>query len=132
MVDSPLCSFCAKEEETLEHLLFQCIHVQAFWFAIESFLTSKDIYNKALSELDVLLGIFGEDKNLTLINFTIIIAKRYIYFCRAKSIKPMTKYSLFWKRVQNAYKIEFAIATKRKKLDSHYYKWEILLPLLQS
>jgi len=31
MIDSPLCSFCKKDVESLEHLLFHCSFAESFW-----------------------------------------------------------------------------------------------------
>jgi len=36
MIESPLCSFCQKEDESLEHLLFHCKITKDFWLAFSS------------------------------------------------------------------------------------------------
>jgi len=38
MIVSPLCSFCKREVESLEHLLFYCRYIEAFWQALTSWL----------------------------------------------------------------------------------------------
>ena len=46
-VDSPLCYFCEKELETLEHLLFYCPRVHAFWDEVTVMLNSQGITLKS-------------------------------------------------------------------------------------
>ena len=36
MIESPLCMFCQKEDESLEHLLFHCNINKTFWLALSS------------------------------------------------------------------------------------------------
>ena len=38
MTDSPLCSFCKREVESLEHLLYYCDVTETFWDAFCSWL----------------------------------------------------------------------------------------------
>ena len=40
-VDSPLCYFCGKEIETLEHLLVCCPRVHTFWHEVTVMLSSQ-------------------------------------------------------------------------------------------
>ena len=47
-VDSPLCYFCGKELETLEHLFFCCPRVHAFWDEVTVMLNSKGITFESL------------------------------------------------------------------------------------
>ena len=42
-VDSPLCDFCGKELETIEHLFFHCTKVSMFWNDLKSVLDSFNI-----------------------------------------------------------------------------------------
>ena len=42
-VDSPLCYFCKEDLETLEHLLFYCPRVHAFWDEVTVMLNSQGI-----------------------------------------------------------------------------------------
>ena len=84
LVDSPLCIFCKTENETLEHLFFRCKLISNFWMAIENSLKTEQILLSRLLEIEVLVGITKEIKYKNLINFLIIIAKRFIYFCRYK------------------------------------------------
>ena len=55
-VDSPLCSFCVKELETIEHLFFHCTKVGMFWEELKAVLNSLNIIVR-YDIKDVLFGI---------------------------------------------------------------------------
>ena len=57
-VDSPLCYFCGKELETLEHLFFCCPKVHVFWNEVAVMLNSHGITFKSLDIKDILFGFF--------------------------------------------------------------------------
>ena len=43
MIDSPLCNFCKKEVESLEHLSCYCKYKEAFYQAFISWLRKQSI-----------------------------------------------------------------------------------------
>ena len=47
-VISPLCYFCKSEIETLEHMLFNCRHVNDFWKDIYMLLRNQNIASVSL------------------------------------------------------------------------------------
>ena len=55
-VDSPLCYFCEKELETLEHLLFYCPRVHALWDEVTVMLSSQGITLKSTDIKDIVFG----------------------------------------------------------------------------
>ena len=57
-VDSPLCYFCGKELETLEHLFFCCPRVHAFWDEVTDMLHSQGITFKSLLILKISFLVF--------------------------------------------------------------------------
>ena len=59
MIDSPLCSFCKKDVESLEHFLFDCTFVESFWKTFTSWLTNQNItYSQRGSRMNAQLQIF--------------------------------------------------------------------------
>ena len=131
-VDSSLCTFCATADETLEHLFFRCNFIKTFWNVIENTLTSLNLIERPFTELEVLIGYFPEGENRIIINFIILMGKRYIYFCRSKGIRPAQRISLFWNRVKYIYKVEYSIASEKNKLPLHFKKWNAIIPLIQT
>lgn len=49
------CTFCGKEEESIEHLFYNCIYSRSFWFDIEHYLSKIIDYYLKLESKDVLL-----------------------------------------------------------------------------
>ena len=87
IVDSPLCTFCKIEEESLEHILFSCKATEVFWKEVLSLLA---IYkNKTLIFLlMVQFGKFDNDKEFMVINHILLLAKSFIYRCKLDNTKP--------------------------------------------
>ena len=82
MIDSPLCTFCKKEIESFEHLLWKCSITEGFWQAFTSWLTRQSVYMTPLTMLNVLFGIFGQSNDNVIVNHLILIAKYFIYKCK--------------------------------------------------
>lgn len=61
LVESPLCSFCDKNEETLEHLVF-CEHSKAFWKEISSWLHECGIetFPDLTDQINIMFGLFDD------------------------------------------------------------------------
>ena len=80
-VDSPLCGFCEKELETIEHLFFHCTKVCMFWDELKVVLSSLNIL-VSLDIKDVLFGIFDTDNLSILVNYILLESKYFIYRCK--------------------------------------------------
>ena len=65
--------------------------------AIENSLQTEKILLRRLLEIEVLVGIMKEIKYKSLINFLIIIAKRFIYFYRYKKLIRANNLELYWR-----------------------------------
>ena len=57
-VIAPLCYFCQSEIETLEHMLFDCRHVNDFWKDIYMLLRNQNIASKHFSKKYVIFGAY--------------------------------------------------------------------------
>ena len=74
---SPLCTYCHAEEETADHLLFRCSHVDE-----QRRLNARSLYRKALNlsesdpEPDVYIGLLCACKNINFINSCIDIVSK--------------------------------------------------------
>ena len=58
MFDSPLCTFCKIEIESLEHLFYNYEITRSFWVALRSWRMECNINLEPFSVFDVLFGIF--------------------------------------------------------------------------
>jgi hypothetical protein len=79
ILDDNKCTFCKRENESIEHLFYDCNITSQFWYSfIEHFAPScPNIVH--LSKKETLLGNEQLD---SLCNFLLIFAKYYIYTCR--------------------------------------------------
>lgn len=131
-VDSPLCYFCGKELETLEHLFFCCPKVHVFWNEVAVMLNSHGITFKSLDIKDILFGFFdvrNHDSGGSLLNYIVLESKYFIY--RTKLNKTSLSLKSFFERIKNTFQIERFIATKNNKLEIHQNKWKPFLPLIE-
>ena len=130
LVESPLCTFCGKDEETPEHLFVFCQSSRAFWKEISSWLCKCgiDTLPDLNDQVNIMFGLFDAKSHFMLLNHIVLIAKQTIFFCRRKSIAPSL--IVFLAHLKKILKIEEYLAKEKNKLILHLEKWEILLETL--
>ena len=52
----PMCSFCGKSDESLEHLFIHCEITCNFWLSVRNWLEEHDIFLQNLSTVDITFG----------------------------------------------------------------------------
>ena len=124
---TPLCSFCGRSEESLEHLFIYCEFANSFWLSVTNWLEGYGMSVNVLSAADITVGIY--EKDLQLINHIILLGKQIIYLCRSLSLKPSL--TLLIEKVKYTYKLESWIAESNNSLDIHNNKWKSLLSALK-
>ena len=126
VVDSPLCSLCRLENESVIHLFCTCIKTKKLWKRLQSW--TKDVL-PCLETQMMIVGFWDNKKTeYIIINHIILIFKRYIYLKKQNEIAPsLSGLKAFIKSIE---KTERLIATQKEKLDFHYTKWNILLPFI--
>ena len=85
LADSPSCTFCQDEAESIEHLLFFCKISFEFWKHVLSWLKDDDIYIDTLKDTDLIFGKFDNRDDFTIINHILLLGKYYIY--QKKNVK---------------------------------------------
>ena len=80
-VDSPLCSYCNEEEETLLHLFHSCLKIKQLWNRLRLYF-SQFINIPLCTPQSSILGIFDNNQHSELINHLLLIFKFYIYSTR--------------------------------------------------
>ena len=124
LVDSPNCVFCKTEKETMEHLFVECHFSKVFYSSAKNWLRTGGII---LPELNLKNVILGSGSDLTT-EFLFVLYKYVLYLYRSKGLVP--KLVNFQAKLQEYVVIEFEIAKRSKKLDTHFRKYEKILDLL--
>ena len=68
VVESPKCTFCQEEAESVEHLLFSCRISSDFWKHVLSWLRDNDFHVATIDESDLIFGKFDILEDYFLIN----------------------------------------------------------------
>ena len=88
MIESPRCTFCKRETESLEHLFFNCYVTKFFWEAFCSWLIECSIALQPLTLTDIVFGIFNVEKDFDILNHLVLAAKLYVYKCKLNNVNP--------------------------------------------
>ena len=90
LADSPICSFCELEEDTLSHLFWYCDYSHAFWLKLQQLLHEECTHCDSffLSEELVLFGIKNNTITDIAVDYIVLSAKFYLYKCKLQNVKP--------------------------------------------
>ena len=123
LVDSSLCPFCKRNEETIVHLFLECEITKTLWFEIvEFFKISLKI--PAMTEKNAIFGFHEVNKDLLLVNHILLIFKFYIYKARGSGTIDLFR---FISHIKSIKKIEISIFSNNDKKGSFYMKkWQLL------
>ena len=128
--DTPLCSFCKNDVETLKHLFAECEKVSHLWsFLVRILKETHDIDN--ISTAEKILGMHTKIDltSYDVVNHVIITVKYYIHMCKNKNMSP-TKAALVNQITETA-QLEENIARNKEKLERHQSKWNTFLSELE-
>ena len=123
IVDSPQCSFCDSEEETLYHLFWECQYVNIFWNELLRLMSTKCpiLNNFSFTEQLVLLGTQKNVKTDSVMDFVILLAKYFIYKCKWTKSIPTTQPFLVFLRFR--YTLEKYQSIRNNRLHQFDLKW---------
>ena len=95
--DTENCSFCKTQKEEIIHLFWNCEHVTLLWNSIETMLKQQNIVPINFS-IDIAIAL-GLKQSLSKINFLLsscfLVARNYIWKCRANENMPTLKAFLY-------------------------------------
>ena len=121
--DSPLCSYCKQDNETVQHLFIECRVSKSLWNDIILFFNDKlDIPNLDLQS--AILGFIDSRKDSLALNNILLIFKLCLYRFRDKKAPTFLS---FLKNLREREFLERKIVfLNQNKLDFHNKKWEFL------
>ena len=107
---------------TIEHLFWECKHIQPIWNHLTSFLEQQQL-NVKLSFLNVSFGIYSlksKDCN-NIVNFILIMMKLFIFNMKLK--KQVPNFNCFIHSLKLKVQIEKEIALSNDTLQNFEQKW---------
>lgn len=128
ILDSQTCSFCHNQDETIEHILWDCPTIQKFLNEIESWFKDKNVSDfQSFSKTQIR---FGDTENAcrgNAFNFILLIIKYYIYTQRC--LKKSLSLCVFKTKLKDMYQTEKMISVKKQifnEFQSNWRKFEVL------
>ena len=120
--DSDKCTFCKEEKETIEHVIVNCSFSKLFWIDFESFISNKLDRSVEFSNIEKLFGALEENKT---INHILTLARKHIYYCKQKGLKPnMNDFNQY---LQKTIKLEILSAQISQTPRSEKEKWKLFI-----
>lgn len=117
LIDSPLCTYCKEDYETIEHLFFACQKVKRFWEMMQAWFESLTDTEVEMTP-EIITFCNHEDD---LYNSLILIAKQHIFSKRCLD-KELSVYNYKEQVMQNI-RIERYHALQTKRYKPFVKKW---------
>ncbi len=120
-VSSMRCEFCLLYNETLEHLLYECLIVKNFWFRVFEKVQPLSHLKIRISCVNIMLAYTSEDKCVqNMVNIIILYGKKYILRCKNnRENLSIESFCIFLKQkldtlpqIEEAYKIGYNFTEK--------------------
>ena len=120
IVESNLCTFCNKDEESIMHLFYHCDFVQALWVKYAEYY--QEIYSIAIQvNMESIVACTFCKPKKHVINTIGLILKQYIY--RNRCLKKVLSFDEFQRIVVRTKNIEKYVALKNEKYAVFSRKW---------
>ena len=127
-VESPLCSLCNSETETMIHLFCRCSKTLQLWSSLSNW-CKECLTMPTLEPSTAILGFWNiNDKESKLINHILILFKYFIYANR--NIKHAANFYALKLFISSVHNIERKIAFNKRSLEQHFSKWQPIASLV--
>lgn len=123
LVDSPLCSYCAQDDETFQHLFLDCSFSKSLWNDIQAFFHGR-LNIPSLNLQSATLGFFDSTKDHHAFNNILLIFKLCLYQFRSK--KPPTIQVFLNNLVRRESLERNVVFHNPSKVTFHNKKWNFL------
>jgi len=130
VIDSPRCSFCQLELETLEHFFLKCTKTRQVWANLECWW--KEIIDSntfTLTDKNIMIGT-DEEPHADLLEVLLIDAKIELYHARRTGNPPNIKRII--NKFTNRCKTEEITSRKSARMQQHNVKWQPIIKSLYS
>ena len=128
IVQTPLCSLCKQEKETVIHLLCQCHVTRLLWCSLSGWLQGV-LRLPPLEPVTAILGSWDlENEANVLLNHLMLLFKYFIYRCRNMNTSVTLCHLQHF--ILSVQKVEQKIAFPNNRLTHHFSKWDPILQML--
>jgi len=104
--------------------MIDCPVILQLWNKIEQ--EFPNIIEEPLTNKEKELGYLDEDEDLFIIkNLLLLITRFHVYKCNLDKIEPT--YAGLISKLRYYERIEYDIATRKDKVENHFFKWEEIL-----
>ena len=125
--NSPMCSICKLETESLSHLFIECRRVKEMWSQVENWIEASLGERFTLTPQDIIFGC-----NTDVLNLIILITKQYIFQTSRKE-QPLVlddiKRKIYY--YYKTEKIQSLVKGNTHKFDKKWNKWVSLFTGVQ-
>jgi hypothetical protein len=122
LVDSPRCSYCFTEIETLEHLFCECSITKTFYLSIREWCKTFNVKLPQMNITTILYGFLPPNINNALVNSLILLYKQIVYNSRLeKNNLTLNVYKLMVDKMEY---MERKINISKMKNLLHCKKWK--------
>jgi len=120
------CTLC-NDEETLEHYFYHCDIVKQFWSKFFDWWHRASDCRFNLRAIDIIFGLMNElhDRLIDVLNYCIILAKKFILDCRTKD--ELCNFNVFQSKLKSRLLVEEYIATINGRLPAFIQKWNFIV-----
>jgi hypothetical protein len=98
IADSPICNFCETDNQTIEHMLYDCTVVSDFWNNFQQLVRDKcqHCHNFNVNKHLILFGVKEGVRSDAVIDFIMLLAKFYVYKCKLQNVLPFLRHFLLY------------------------------------
>ena len=129
LIDSPACTFCLTDLETIDHLFVECFKVKDLWCRIEEWVLDKFEMHCSFDKMSILFGKY-ENRNICKVqNLFILTVKQFIFASKYKSI-PKLNIDILIKRIIERIFIEKVLLLQSCKYMEYERHWQKICDVL--
>ena len=121
-MDSPRCSYCFVEVESLTHIFSECPTSVTYYYQIKEWCKQWNVDIPEMDIVKVLYGITNNQTDRNVINHLLLVYKTMIFQCRKNvNLLTMKNYKLNIGRIVT---VERSIAINCNTLQNYEGKWK--------
>lgn len=123
IIDSPICTFCKMDFETVDHIFVECPHVKEIWYGIEEWFSQTFNRHISFDRQAILFGKFANKNVHKVENLIILIIKQYIYISKFSNVNKLSIEKVK-KRITDRIIVEKVLLLKNGRYNEFERHWQ--------